>query len=199
MFTGIIEGTGVVQKLKKLPKGLRLEIRTPFSLSKSRIGESIAVNGCCLTVVSKAAKTFETDLSHETLQVTNLKNVKPGTIVNLERPVKLSDRLHGHLVQGHVDGIGKIRSMKTIGGNWEIEIEIPKKLRRYLISKGSITVDGISMTVNRLTQSRFTLVVIPHTLQVTNLKAKRAGEPVNLEVDMIGKYIESLRRYGKRT
>lgn len=196
MFTGIVEGTGRILKIKPLKNGSRLTVASPFGLGKVKKGESIAVNGCCLTVVSKAGKSFDADLSHETLDVTNLKSVRPGSVVNLERPLRLSDRIDGHLVQGHVDGLGRILKIKKPGDSWEIEIEIPKDLRRYLIPKGSVTVDGISMTVNRLTPKSFTLVVIPHTFQVTNLKAKRAGDPVNLEVDLIGKYLESLGRYG---
>jgi len=195
MFKGIVEGTGKIVKVARLKNGSRLTVRSPFPLGSVKKGDSIAVNGCCLTVTSKSARSFDADLSHETLKVTNLKEVRPGSVVNIERPLRLSDRIDGHIVQGHVDGVGRIRSMKKPGDSWEIEIEFPKSLRRYLISKGSITVDGISMTVNRLTPSSFTLVVVPHTFQVTNLKAKRAGDSVNLEVDLIGKYLESLSRY----
>lgn len=199
MFKGIIEGTGKILKVKPLEKGSRLTVQSPFALGAVKKGDSIAVNGCCLTVVAKTAKSFEADLSHETLDVTNLKSVRVGSVVNLERPLRFSDRIDGHIVQGHVDGVGRIRSLKKPGDSWEIEIELPKSLRRYVIPKGSITVDGISMTVNRLTPKSFTLVVIPHTFQVTNLKAKRAGDTVNLEVDLIGKYLESLARYdGKK-
>jgi riboflavin synthase len=196
MFKGIVEGTGKVIAVSSLKKGIRLSIRTPFALSSVKKGDSIAVNGCCLTVVAKSGMAFEADLSHETLQVTKLQGVKAGSLVNLERPLRLSDRIDGHLVQGHVDGVGRIRSIKKPGDSWEIEVAFPKNLRRYLIPKGSVAVDGISMTVNRLTPASFTLVVIPHTFQATNLKARRVGDPVNLEVDMVGKYLESLTHYG---
>jgi len=198
MFKGIVEGTGKILKIAPLKNGSRLNIETPFSLKSVKKGDSIAVNGCCLTVVAKKGGFFAADLSHETLRVTNLKVARIGTLVNLERPLRLSDRIDGHLVQGHVDGVGKILGIKKPGDSWEIEVECPGSLRRYVIPKGSITVDGISMTVNRLTPKSFTLVVIPHTFQVTNLKAKRAGDPVNLEVDMIGKYLESLTRYVRK-
>jgi riboflavin synthase len=196
MFKGIVEGTGKILKIAPLKNSSRLTVAAPFALGAVKKGDSIAVNGCCLTVIAKAAKSFDADLSHETLDVTNLKSVRPGSVVNLERPLRLSDRIDGHIVQGHIDGVGRIRSLKKPGDSWEIEIAFPKNLRRYLIPKGSVAVDGISMTVNRLTPKSFTLVVIPHTFQATNLKAKRAGDPVNLEVDLIGKYLESLSRYG---
>jgi riboflavin synthase len=149
-------------------------------------------------VVSKSARSFDADLSHETLNVTNLKAARPGFLVNLERPLRLADRIDGHLVQGHVDGVGRVQKIRKAGASWEIGIAYPKSLSRYLVPKGSVTVDGISMTVNRLTPRSFTLVVIPHTFQATNLKAKRAGDRVNLEVDMMGKYIESLSKYGRK-
>lgn len=196
MFKGIVEGTGKVVRVTPLKNGSRLSIQTPFALSSVKKGDSIAVNGCCLTVVAKAGKAFAADLSHETLKVTNLKETRPGSFVNLERPLRLADRIDGHLVQGHVDGVGRVRSIKKPGDSWEIKVAFPKALRRYLIPKGSVAVDGISMTVNHLTPRSFTLVVIPHTFQATNLKAKRAGDPVNLEVDMVGKYLESLSHYG---
>ena len=192
MFSGIVEGTGKLLKFKKQRSGAQLTLSTPFSLSGSKIGASVAVNGCCLTVTKKRGREFETDLSHETLRVTNLGKLKKGDLVNLERPMRLGDRIDGHLVQGHVDGVGKILSIKKVGESTEIAISLPKLLRRYLISKGSITLDGISLTINHLSPRSLTLVVIPHTLQVTNLKLKRVGDIVNLEVDMVGKYIESL-------
>lgn len=194
MFKGIVEGTGIVQKVIPLKNGRRLVVRAPFSLGAVRKGNSLAVNGCCLTGVGKGGRLFEADLSHETMAVTNLGSVGVGGLVNLERPMRLSDRIDGHLVQGHVDGVGKIVKTRKVGVSYEVEISFPKGLRRYFIPKGSVAVDGISMTVNHLTPKTFTLVVIPHTFQVTNLKAKRAEDPVNLEVDMVGKYIESLSR-----
>ncbi len=191
MFAGIVEGTGRVLKITKIKQGALLSIKAPFSLATTKNGDSIAVNGCCLTVVRKSKGSFETDLSDETLRVTNLGHLNAGDNVNLERPLRLTDRIGGHLVQGHVDGVGKIFRVK----GYEIVIGFPPRLRRFMVPKGSIAVDGISMTIHRFIGNRFTLVVIPHTLRNTNLKAKRVGDPVNLEVDMIGKYIESLRKH----
>lgn len=196
MFSGIIEGTGRLKALKRVVKdgdGARVIVECPFSLSAVKKGDSIAVNGCCLTVVSKKGKTFEADLSRETLQVTNLGRLRPGDPVNLERSMRLGDRVGGHLVQGHVDGVGKIVSIKQAPKTITIVIRYPQELRRYLINKGSIAVDGISMTVNRLTKSTFALYVIPHTFQVTNFRGRKIGDPVNLETDMVGKYVASQR------
>lgn len=198
MFCGIVEGTGEIVALTKKKEGARIRFQSSFSVKDTKIGDSIAINGCCLTVVTKKGNVIEADLSHETLRVTNLGFLQKGSLINLERPIKLSDRIGGHMVQGHVDGIGSVKNVKKVGDNYEITIRFPKKLRRYLIPKGSVAIDGISMTVNALTADTLTLFVIPHTLQATNLKARRAGDRVNIEVDMVGKYIESLARYGKR-
>lgn len=194
MFTGIVAGTGRVDFVTSRGKGRRLGIRPSFSLGRLRLGESVAVNGCCLTVAAKRGSLLEADLSRETLRVTNLGNLRRGDRVNLERPVRLSDRLGGHLVAGHVDGVGRILGVHKNGSGVEIRVGFPASLRRYLIPKGSVAVDGISMTVNRVTSREFTLVVIPHTLRKTNLAVCRRGDPVNLEVDIVGKYIESFVR-----
>ncbi len=196
VFTGIIEGMGCIERLEIKVQGARLCVTSSFSLQSAKRGDSIAVNGCCLTLTKKSGKLFEADLSKETLRVTNLGELKTGSLVNLERPLKLSKYLGGHLVQGHVDGVGKIKKIVSHLKSVEIVISFPKKLRRYLIPKGSVAVDGVSMTVNQLTRSDLALVVIPHTFQATNLKVRRAGDRVNLEVDMVGKYVESLIRYG---
>lgn len=194
MFSGIVEGAGQVLRIKKTGRSARLQIRPLFPLGPVRTGESLAVNGCCLTIATRKKDLLEADLSHETLRVTNLGSLQPGDLVNLERPLRLNDRIGGHLVQGHVDGVGRIENLRKRGSSVEIEISFPVKLRRYLMPKGSIAVDGISMTVNRLGPGSFTLVVIPHTLKQTTLKAARVGQRVNLEVDLVGKYIESLLR-----
>ncbi len=207
MFTGIVESTGCVLALKKLGKGARLSIKISSTIKLLKLGESIAVNGCCVTVVSKSPQppfvkggrggNFEADLSEETLRVTNLGHLKVGDTINLESPLKLGDRLGGHLVQGHVDGLGKIMKIRPSKDSTEITLSFPASLKRYLIPKGSVTVDGISMTIHHLTPKSFSLYVIPHTLKVTNLKAKRVGECVNLEVDSLGKYVEKmLTQYG---
>ena len=196
MFSGLIEGTGTIKSVQKRSQGLEVAIVSSFSLSNVKKGDSMAVNGCCLTVTQKSKNVFFAEISHETLEATHLGSVKSGTIVNLERPLRPSDRLGGHLVLGHVDTVGQIIKLKRKGISWEIEIQIPKKIRKYFISKGSVAVDGISMTVNSLTSHSFKLVVIPHTMAKTNLKTLRVGDRVNLEVDIIGKYIESFRKYG---
>lgn len=189
MFTGIVEGTGKVLKLRVSGRQATLTIQAPFTLRGEREGDSIAVNGCCLTVVRKNTRQFTADLSVETLRVTNLGHLKPGSLVNLERPIRLADRLGGHLVQGHVDAVGKVVALRRVGENDKITIQFPNRLRPYLIPKGSIAVDGVSMTVNDLTPQSFSLVVIPHTLKQTNLARWKKGQLVNLEADMIGKYV----------
>lgn len=195
MFTGIVEGVGCVKKLERRNSSARLIIglSRKILLRNLKVGDSIAVNGCCLTVAQKSRDGIAADLSGETLRLTNLGQLLPGQWVNLERPMGVRSRFGGHLVQGHVDGVGKILTIRRNNGKGaEIRIGIPSRLRRYLMTKGSIAVDGISMTVHRLRGNYFTLVVIPHTLKSTNLKGRQVGDPVNLEVDIIGKYIESL-------
>ena len=194
MFTGIVEGTGEVRGIRKIKNRARLLIKAPFSLSRIKIGESLSVNGCCLTVVSKKRGIFEADLTYETLRGTNLGDLKKGDRINLERPLRLADRIGGHLVQGHVDGVGRVLRLWRNGSSVEIEVGLPKGLRRFIIPKGSIAVEGVSMTVNRLSRRSLLLVVIPHTLRTTNLGSKRVGDWMNLEVDLVGKYIQSLTR-----
>ncbi|MBI2066514.1 MAG: riboflavin synthase [Deltaproteobacteria bacterium] len=199
MFTGIIEGAGFIRSRREGKGHLILQIQASFSLSSIKKGESISVNGCCLTVTKKEGKCFWTDLSQETLKRTNLGRLQDGERVNLERAVRLSDRMGGHLVSGHVDGIGRVVSINRNGAGVELTIGFSTELRPYLIPKGSIAVDGVSMTVNHLTKNRFTLVIIPHTLSKTNLGDHKVGDPVNLEVDMVGKYIVNyLRKRSRR-
>lgn len=194
MFTGIVEGTGVIAKNVRVRKGAHLEIQPNFRLKSLRRGDSIAVNGCCLTVVGRRGRRFAADLSSETLRVTNLGRLRAGERVNLERPVRLSDRLGGHLVQGHIDAEGRVLAARRNGRGLVLEIGFSAPLRRYLIPKGSVAVDGVSMTVNGLKRDRFTLHAIPETLKVTNFRDRREGDLVNLEVDIVGKYIESFLR-----
>ena len=192
MFTGIIEGTGQLVGHVKKGDFLQIVIQPCFPTNALRLGESVAVNGCCLTVAKKTTNHFWTDLSPETIEKTNLARQAPGAEVNLERSLRLQDRLGGHWVQGHVDGLGQIRSIKKRGSFLIFEIQFPKELRRYLVPKGSICIDGISLTVTTLKRDQFSLVVVPHTLAHTNLGKKKRGDLVNLEVDIIGKYVESL-------
>ncbi len=192
MFTGIVEEMGVVTNLAKGVTGMRLNILASTVLSDLSIGSSISVNGACLTVTSKAEREFSVDVSLETLSVTTLGSLAAGSPVNLERAMKLNERIGGHLVSGHVDGIGLIRTRRQDGNAVVLVIEAPKEVLRYCVPKGSITVDGISLTINDVTDRSLTVSIIPHTAKVTTLGIKQEGEQVNLESDLIGKYVERL-------
>ncbi len=185
MFTGIIQAVGKIVSTKKS----QLVVSVPFPTNGIKIGESIAVDGCCLTVVKCENKKLAFDVSAETFKKTTLGSYPSGQIVNLERAMRPSDRFGGHFVTGHVDGVGVIQKIKNGG---EMEIESPKSLSRYLIDKGSITVDGISLTVCAPKKNCFTVCIVPHTQKVTNLCTKKVGSSVNLEADILGKYVQSL-------
>jgi riboflavin synthase len=193
VFTGIIEQVGRLKSAQEQGQGVRLEVEaTGLDLS---VGGSIAVNGCCLTAVSVSPRGFSCDLTPETLRRTAFSDrLGPGTRVNLELPLKANGRFDGHIVQGHVDGVGQIEALRPIGDSAELEVGLPKELARYVTSKGSIALDGISLTVARFEGDRFTVAVIPYTLEHTNLRAARPGEHVNLEMDILAKYIEALLR-----
>jgi riboflavin synthase len=190
MFTGIIEGLGTIAGIRAAGQGRRLTLQSDFSLQGTRIGDSIAVNGACLTAVQLSDRRFEADVSPETLAVTTLAEARAGERVNLERSLRLSDRLDGHLVAGHVDGTGVIAAREPAGNAVMVTIEVPEALTRYMIVKGSVAVDGVSLTVNTLAPGRFTVAVIPHTAALTTVGFKPAGARVNIETDMIGKYVE---------
>ena len=192
MFTGIIEGVGVVKSLKKKGNVLQIEVGCDFDLENTNVGDSISVNGCCLTVTSRLGKSFWADTSPETLSATTLGGFKVGTPVNLERALKVGSRLGGHIVQGHVDGLGKVTEVADRTGMREITIEIPHHLSRYVVEKGSVAVDGVSLTVNRCQGDRFQVTVIPHTALKSTFDQMKRGDQVNLEVDIIGKYVEKL-------
>ena len=183
MFTGIVEELGTVVSRQ----GAKLRIGATVVLDEVKIGDSTAVNGCCLTVVAFGDDWWEADVSDETFARTNLGALSPGDPVNLERPVRLADRLGGHLVQGHVDAVGEI--VEPIP---ELQVRMPADLLRYVVEKGSITVDGVSLTVVKPLDDGFTVAVIPHTAEVTTLGHKGTGDPVNLEVDVMAKYAERL-------
>ena len=197
MFTGIVEELGEVADLAwPAPDAARLTIRGPLVTSDARGGDSIAVNGVCLTVVDNQGGAFTADVMAETLHKTALQRLRPGDRVNLERAVTPTTRLGGHIVQGHVDGVGEV-IQRTPGSQWEIlRFRLPQPLRRYLVPKGSITVDGVSLTVVELGTDDnghwFTVSLIPTTLRDTTLGARAVGDPVNLEVDLTAKYVESL-------
>jgi riboflavin synthase len=192
MFTGIIEELGSVEAIEDQGDAVRLSVRGPLVVSDAGDGDSIAVNGCCLTVVSHDGEVFTADVMRETLDKTSLGSFRPGTRVNLERAVTAEKRLGGHIVQGHVDGTGEIRS-RTPSEHWEVvEIGLPEGMGRYLVEKGSITVDGVSLTVVTVGDDSFTVSLIPETLARTTLGIKQPGETVNLEVDVIAKHVEKL-------
>lgn len=192
MFTGIVEELGVVEGLEEQADAIRLTVRGPHVMTDARLGDSISVNGCCLTVAERDRETFTADVMRETLDKTSLGALEPGSRVNLERAVTATTRLGGHIVQGHVDDTGAVLS-RTPSEHWEIvEVSLPDELARYLVDKGSITVDGISLTVVQVRDGSFTVSLIPETLARTTLGFKQPGERVNLEVDVIAKYVERL-------
>jgi riboflavin synthase len=194
MFTGIVEGTGAVAALAAAAddSGARLEVEAPWLAGQLEPGESVAVNGCCLTVAAVTAAGFAADLVAETLRRTTLGGLATGARVNLERPLALGGRLGGHLVQGHVDGVALVLERKPVGEGEEVRIELPADLERYVVEKGSIAVDGVSLTVAGIGPGWFTVALVPHTLEVTTLGDRQPGDPVQLEVDVVAKYIERL-------
>lgn len=193
MFTGIIEEVGTVEALRRGSAGARLNVSAQRVLSDLVIGGSVAVNGVCLTAVAVTEASFAADLSPETLEKTNLGSVAVGTPVNLERPLSPSGRLSGHFVQGHVDGTGEIVTLDPAGdGNWLLEVRAPQSLLRYLVFKGSIAIDGISLTLAAVDNDVVSVAVIPHTYEATSLHGLRPGVRVNIECDMLAKHIEKL-------
>jgi riboflavin synthase len=191
MFTGIVAAKGSVRAAVATDKGARVTIAAGgLDLSDVRVGDSIAVDGCCLTAIELAADAFAVDVSQETMDCTV--GFAVGRSVNLEKALRLSDRLGGHLVSGHVDAVGEVRRFEAMGESWLLEVRVPEALARYLARKGSVTVNGVSLTVNRAQGTRFAVNLIPHTLAVTNLKELRPGSRVNLEVDLVARYVERL-------
>jgi riboflavin synthase len=223
MFTGIVEGTGTVAAMRRPPAGggaARLEVEAPWPAGELAVGDSVAVDGCCLTVVARTAGGFAADVVAETLRRTALGRLAAGTRVNLERPLALGGRLGGHLVQGHVDGVGRVLEVRpapggsgrggpgdpggvprTEGalsappdgrGGEEMRVDLPDDLARYVVEKGSIAVDGVSLTVAGVGPGWFAVALVPHTLAATTLGERAPGDPVNLEVDVVAKYVERL-------
>ena len=190
MFTGIIEGLGAVSALRSTGQGRRMTVEADFDLNQTKIGDSLCVSGACLTAVKIDGRHFEVDISPETLQVTTFGQAKIGQRVNIERALKLSDRIDGHLVSGHIDGVGSIRQRETVGNAIIVTIEVPEALTRYMINKGSVAVDGISLTINACDAGSFSVSIIPHTAKLTTIGFKNKGDPVNIETDMLGKYVE---------
>lgn len=189
MFTGLVAETGQAVSLKRRQKGAVLEVRAPRTSEDAGIGDSIAISGACLTVTAKMGDVMSFDLSDETLKSTTLGSLRPGDRVNLESSLRADSKLGGHFVTGHVDAVGKIRSKRKEGEAFALEIEAPGAVLDFLVEKGSVAVDGISLTVVDVFQGSFTLVIIPHTAEVTTIGAKGPGDPVNLEADILGKYV----------
>lgn len=199
MFTGIIETTGRIETADVTPENTRLAINAPkLGLHNVAIGDSVSVNGCCLTVVGKSPETFSVDVSNETLSLTT--GFPLGTEVNLEKSLRFGDRLGGHLVSGHIDGVGLVTAMDDLGASWRLEIEAPQALAKFVARKGSITVNGVSLTVNSVRDApsaqggvvTFEINIIPHTHQVTTIRLLRKGGKVNLEIDLLARYVERM-------
>lgn len=192
MFTGIIEGMGTIRELLPAGEGRKMSVEADFDLTGTRIGDSIAVNGACLTAVRLQGRRFTVDVAPETVARSRFKIARVGERVNLERALTLSSRLDGHIVTGHVDGEGRILSRETRSNAIIITIGIPSSLARYLIPKGSVAVDGTSLTVNTCGSDRFSVSIIPHTAGLSTVGNRAVGESVNIETDIVGKYIERL-------
>jgi len=193
MFTGIVEGLGRVVSMEPKGVGARLTIQCPEILQDATVGASLAVNGACVTAVELTAERFSADLAPETLKRTNLGDLQAGSLVNLERPLRANSRLDGHFVLGHVDGTAEIVSLEPLGeGNWWLCIRVPEELTRYIVSKGSVAVDGMSLTVAEIKDVVVGFTIIPHTHEKTTLHGYSAGSRVNLEVDILAKHLERL-------
>jgi riboflavin synthase len=192
MFTGLAEGLGRIKSIRRMQDHMQVSVSPLFEMNECRLGDSVSVSGACLTVSQMEGDTVHMDVSGETLKRTTLGALKQGDLVNLERALRLSDRLGGHLVLGHVDGIGKILKKEARNNSWALRIEIHESLSRYIIEKGSIAVDGISLTINTCEKTFFEVNIIPHTGTQTTLLKKNVGDPVNVETDLIGKYVEKL-------
>jgi len=193
MFTGIVTDVGRVRAVRETNRDLRFEIETRFDLSTVEMGASIAHAGCCLTVVEKGEGWFAVEVSGETLAHTSLGDWKVGRPVNLERAARVGDELGGHIVSGHVDGVGEVLSVESEGGSHRVKIRVPRPLHRYIAPKGSIAVEGVSLTVNEVDDDVFGINLIPHTWDVTTLGTLKPGSRVNLEIDMLARYLARWR------
>lgn len=192
MFTGLVEETGELLSLERSSTGARLTVRAPLVTQDVHIGDSVAVNGCCLTVTVHEGQTLSFDLLAETLARTNLGTLTPGAPVNLERALAAHARLGGHFVQGHIDTTSPLISFEQVQADYRLEIALPREFARYVAFKGSIAIDGISLTVAEVHDASFVVWIIPHTFAVTNLRSKKAGDLVNLEFDLLAKYVERI-------
>ena len=195
MCTGIIQATGIIKNINSHDKGSVITFQSSaFDFSQIKIGDSIAINGVCLTVISFDKDFFVADLSQETLNCTSYKDAFEGKVVNMESALKLNQGIDGHLVSGHVDGIAKINDKYQEGESFRFQIEAPQELRKYIAKKGSVTLDGISLTVNNINEKEFNVNIVPHTLENTNLSSLEIGDKLNVEVDMIARYVEQLTK-----
>ena len=194
MFTGIIEEVGRVTKIEQHGENRRITVEARSTPKELGTGNSVAVSGVCLTALDIKAGSFCADLAPETWSRTSFSRIHEGALVNLELPMKADGRFGGHVVQGHVDGVGKLIAMERIGDseNWWLHIEIPREVEKYTVFKGSISIEGISLTVAKLEKTRCTIAIIPHTVELTNLGSLKPGDPVNLEADVIAKYVEKM-------
>ena len=194
MFTGIVEETGVVERIRPASKSIELTVRANVCGRGAKVGGSVAVNGCCLTVVKAAVrgrfKSLQFDLLKETWRRTNLQFAQPGSLVNLERPLRAGGEFGGHFVTGHIDGLGQLVRWERAGQDHVLDIAASPELMRYIVFKGSVAVDGISLTVAGVERKRFRIWIIPHTYDVTALRERKVGDSVNLEADLLGKYVE---------
>ena len=194
MFTGIVEEAGVVARVVEAPGSIRLQVRGKVCGEGTHVGDSIAVNGCCLTAVemNEGDQLLTFDLLRETWTRTNLSAVREGSLVNLERAMAANGRIHGHFVTGHIDGTGTIEVFEKRGADWFLMVKAAPEILRYIVFKGSIAIDGISLTVAEVTREHFAVWIIPHTYEVTALRQRRAGDLVNLEADLLAKYVEKI-------
>lgn len=192
MFTGIVEETGTVASFAREAAAWRLRVAARVALGGVALGDSIAVNGCCLTVAAFDGDSLSFDVLEETRRLTNFSALKPGALVNLERSLRFDGKVGGHFVTGHIDDLGQVTALEQRGADWRLEVLAPPRSGRYLIHKGSIAIDGISLTVAEVAGDALVVWLIPHTRAVTNLREKRVGDAVNLEFDLLGKYVEKL-------
>ena len=195
MFTGLIQEVGTIESVTENTEGKEFIIRAPGLIEEIKVDDSVATNGVCLTATQITKDTFRVQAIHVTLEKTSLGKLKAQDKVNLELSLRPRDRLGGHFVQGHVNALGKIQKIQKLGDNWEIEVTFPAELRKYMISEGSVALDGISLTIARLSDMTLTVAIIPHTLEKTSLSSKKVGDVLNIEVDMIAKYIENFLRF----
>ncbi len=195
MFTGLIQEVGIIKSIATNTEGKEFVIEAPELIKEIAIDDSVATNGVCLTATKIPGNTFRVQAIHVTLEKTSLGHLKQGDKVNLELSLRPTDRMGGHMVQGHVNALGKIKNIEKTGANWEVSVEFPVNLRKYMILEGSVALDGISLTIARLGTSDLTVAIIPHTLEKTSLSGKKIGDFLNIEVDIVAKYIENFLRF----